>query len=148
MLLGRESKLLIFSWINLNLTTKILNWYINHILNKMQCGELLLIHLYLLWRIRGSILIQLVHLSVCPLVTSRSLVSSQWCLQFLMNSYYIIWHKWWEGVSCVMTFTSMYIFKVIQPWNYTAQIWHIIVCLFYSMCSSRWIPSIFGTNDL
>ena len=45
--------------------------------------------------------------------------------------------------------TSTYIFKVIQPWfcNKTVKIWHILPCPLYSIYSSAWILSLFGTND-
>ena len=41
--------------------------------------------------------------------------------------------------------TLTYIFKAIQTWlcNKTVEIWHILLCMLYSSCSSGWILSLF-----
>ena len=82
------------------------------------------------------------HILLCPTLQH---------IQFWMDSFHFR-HKWslaWENVWCIMIFDLTFIFKVIQPWlcNKITKICHIQLCPLYSMYSSEWILSLFGTND-
>ena len=64
----------------------------------------------------------------------------------------LIWTLW-TSLSAVprkaAKFNLSLTSRSFQPWlcNKTVKIWHILLCLLYSMYSSGWILSIFGTND-